>query len=111
MLLILLVLASDFVGSAHVALLLDNSGGVVERPCCYETLLASGSLNVQDETICRKLLAASDSNYMARFCFGPSNRYKASGISGNHQILNLFIVDLICDLPLPELQSQVFHTH
>lgn len=74
MLLILFVLGSNFVGSAHVALLLHDSGGVIERPSCDEALLASGSLYVQDETICRKLLATSDSNYMSRFCFRPSNR-------------------------------------
>ena len=111
MLLILFVLGPNFVGGTHVALLLDNSSGVIERPCRYETLLASGSLNVQYKTIRRKFLATSDSNYMARFCLSPSNGHKPGGISGHHQILNLLIVDLIRDLPLPELQSQVFHAH
>ena len=99
------------VGSRGVGLLLGDSGGLVKGPGSHKALLASCSLNVEDQTICWELLARLDAKNVAGFDVGPAYGNPALDLPGDHEELDLLVVDLVRHFPLPMLEDQVPNGH
>jgi hypothetical protein len=108
---LLVLLRPGFVGCSCVALFLDDSCGVIKRSTRDKTLLSSSSLNVENKTVCRKLLSTFDSQNVSWLAVRPGDGQEAFDLASYHQIVNLVIVDLVCDFPLPQLESKVPHAH
>ena len=108
---LLVLLGPSLVGSSGVALFLNDTCRVIERPTSYETFLPRGSLNIKNQAISWKFLPTVHPKDITWFNIRPRNRQKSFDLSWNHQIFNLLVVNLWCHLSLPNFQSQVLDAH
>ena len=64
-----------------------------------------------DATVCREFLTLLNSQNVARLDISPGDQGISFPFARNHQVFNLLIVDLVGDLPLSELKSEISHAH
>ena len=108
---LLILLGACFVRSTGIALLLDDTSGVIEGATRHEALLARCSLDIKNEAVGRELLSTLDPEDVAWLGISPGNRKKPFDSPSDHQVLDRRIVDLVRDFPLTVLESEVSHAH
>ena len=99
------------VRGAGEGLLLDDACRVIEGPRGHEALLTSGSLDIQDKTICRELLPRLDSEDVADLGVRPGDGQEALDLPGDEHVVARLAVDLGADCALSEFERQVLEKH
>lgn len=87
--------------------LLNYSGRLVERPSCNEALLACDSLNIEYQAVSRELLPLLDPDDEAWLDFTPGDWQESFDFPGDHEVINIAVVDPLVHLALSKLNCQV----
>lgn len=68
-------------------------------------------MDVEDEAVSWELLARLDAQDIAWLGVGPGDWQEALDLSRDHEVLDLLVVDLVCNLALAVFEGQVPHAH
>jgi hypothetical protein len=98
---------AGFIWSALEGFLRYYACAVIKRAWSHEAFLTSCALDVKDEAVCWKLLTRLDSQDVPWLDVCPRDWQEPFDFSRNHQVVDMFWINLVCHFPLSELKSHI----